>query len=157
MEGMKAIFEHIGGVPKVLWFDNMPTAVKKIKEYGRRDLRDGFLRFMMHYGFQSNFCNPDSGHEKGSVENKVGYHRRNLFVPVPKFKDLKGYNKELLERCDKDIKRNHYQKDRSIKDLFEEDKTELFKLPNVPFEVYRLEFAKADNYGKVKFDSKTYS
>ena len=29
---------------------------------------------------------------------------------------------------------------------------EFFKLPKVPFEVYIHEFAKTDNYGKVKFD-----
>jgi hypothetical protein len=68
LEGLKAIFEHIGGVPTAIWFDNMSTIVKKIKEYGERDLTKGFLRFMMHYDFRSNFCNPDSGHEKGSVE-----------------------------------------------------------------------------------------
>ena len=42
----------------------MSTAVKKIKAHGERDLTQGFLRFMMHYGFQSNFCNPNSGNEK---------------------------------------------------------------------------------------------
>jgi hypothetical protein len=112
---------------------------------------------MMHYGFRSNFCNPNSGHEKGSVENKVGYHRRNMLVPVPEFKDLKEYNKEVLLKCDQDMNRMHYKGYGMIKDLFQEDKQEFFKLPKIPFEVYLHEFAKADNYGKVKFDGKTYS
>jgi transposase len=157
LEGMKAIFEHIGGVPTAIWFDNMSTVVKKIKEYGERDLTQGFLRFMMHYGFKSNFCNPNSAHEKGSVENKVGYHRRNMLVPVPEFKDLKEYNKELLLKCDQDMNRMHYKGYGMIKDLFQEDKQEFFKLPKVPFEIYLHEFAKADNYGKVKFDGGIYS
>ncbi|HEY6950011.1 MAG TPA: IS21 family transposase [Nitrososphaeraceae archaeon] len=157
LEGMKAIFEHIGGVPVTIWFDNMSTAVKKVKEYGERDLTNGFLRFMMHHGFQSNFFNPNSGHEKGSVENKVGYHRRNLLVPVPEFKDLKEFNKQLLAKCDKDMNRMHYKGHGLIKDLFKEDKLEFFELPKVPFEVFLHEFAKADNYGKVKFDGRTYS
>ena len=38
---------------------------------------------MLHYRFQADFCNPASGNEKGNVENKVGYSRRNAFVPVP--------------------------------------------------------------------------
>jgi len=157
LEGMKAIFEHIGGVPTAIWFDNMSTAVKKVKEYGERDLTKGFLRFMMHYGFRSNFCNPNSGHEKGSVENKVGYHRRNMLVPIPEFKDLKEYNKMLLLKCDQDMNRMHYKGYGMIKDLFLEDKQEFFKLPKVSFEVCLHEFAKADNYGKIKFDSRTYS
>ena len=157
LEGLKAIFEHIEGVPTAIWFDNMSTAVKKIKAHGERDLTQGFLRFMMHYGFQSNFCNPNSGNEKGSVENKVGYHRRNLFVPIPEFRDLKEYNKELLNKLDKDMDRKHYIKSALIRDLFLEDQKEFFKLPEVPFEVYKYEFAKADNYGKIKFDTKIYS
>ena len=157
LEGMKAIFEHIGGVPKCIWFDNMSTAVKKVKEYGERDLTKGFLRFMLHHSFQSNFCNPNSGNEKGSVENKVGYHRRNLFVPVPEFKDLKEYNKELLLKCDKDMERPHYKNSTPIKDLFIEDKAEFIKLPKTSYEVFIHEFAKADKYGKVKFDGRIYS
>jgi hypothetical protein len=112
---------------------------------------------MMHYGFQSNFCNPNSGNEKGSVEAKVGYHRRNLLVPVPEFKSLKEFNKELLEKCDKDMNRMHYKGHGLIKDLFEEDIIEFFKLPDAPFEVYLHQFAKADNYGKAKFDGRIYS
>jgi transposase len=145
LEGMKAIFEHIGGVPTAIWFDNMSTAVQKIKEHGERDLTKGFMRFMLHYGFNSNFCNPNSGNEKGSVEAKVGYPRRNMFVPIPEFNDLKECNQKLLNRLDNDMDRQHYKGIGLIKELFKEDKTELFKLPEVAFEVYRYEFAKADN------------
>jgi hypothetical protein len=80
-----------------------------------------------------------------------------MFVPVPEFKDLKEYNKELLLKCDQDMNRMHYKGYGIIKDLFREDQQEFFKLPRVPFEVFLHEFAKADNYGKVKFDGKTYS
>lgn len=157
LEGMKSIFEHIGGVPTAIWFDNMSTAVQKIKAHGERDLTKGFMRFMMHYGFNSNFCNPNSGNEKGSVEAKVGYHRRNLFVPIPEFNDLKEYNKQLFKRLDNDMDRQHYKGIGLIRELFAEDKAEFFKLPEVVFEVYRHEFVKADNYGKVKLETKTYS
>ena len=40
--------------------------------------------------------NPESGHEKGNVENKVGYLRRNELVPVPEFTALESKNMELL-------------------------------------------------------------
>src|SRR5690606_37542526 len=63
----------------------------------------------------------------------------------------------LLDKLDKDMEREHYKGIGLIKDLFMEDKQEFFKLPDAPFQVYRHEFAKADNYGKIKFDSRTYS
>jgi hypothetical protein len=65
--------------------------------------------------------------------------------------------KELLLKCDKDMNRMHYKGYGMIKDLFQEDKQEFFKLPKVPFEVYLHEFAKADNYGKIRFDGRVYS
>ncbi|GAW27811.1 hypothetical protein ULO1_03810 [Carboxydocella sp. ULO1] len=80
LTGLKKNFEHIGCVPDRIWLDNLSAAVVTIKKHGDRDLTEMFKRFALHYGFECNFCNPNSGHEKGSVENKVGYHRRNFFV-----------------------------------------------------------------------------
>lgn len=39
---------------------------------------------MTHYNIEPFFCNGADGWEKGNVENKVGYERRNMFVPVSK-------------------------------------------------------------------------
>lgn len=63
-------------------FDNLSTAVVKVLEDGERELTEGFTCFKLHYRFQAEFCNPASGNEKGNVGNKVGYSRRNTFVPV---------------------------------------------------------------------------
>jgi len=70
-----------------------------------------------------------------------------MLVPIPEFNDLKEYNKELLLKCDQDMKRMHYKGYGMIKDLFQKDRQEFFKLPKSPVEVYIYEFAKTDNYG----------
>lgn len=155
--GLKSIFEHIGSVPNCIWFDNMACAVIAVKKFGERDLKEMFKRFALHYGFECSFCNPNSGHEKGSVESKVGYHRRNFFVPIPQFKDIKEYNRQLLELADGIRQRKHYKKEKTIAELFLEDKEAMLKLPKKEFEIFKLEKAKADNYGKVKFDNHIYS
>ena len=80
---MKRIFEHIGGVPPRLCFDNMTTAVAQVLKDGERVLTAGFTRFMLHYRFQADLCNSALSNEKGNVESKVGYSRRNAFVSVP--------------------------------------------------------------------------
>jgi len=157
LEGLKNILEYIGKTPTYIWFDNMSTVVKSIRKNGERDITKGFARFMLHYSFQSNFCNPDSGHEKGHVEGKVGYHRRNFLVPVPEFEDLPAFNRQLLKMCDTDMNRKHYKKPNLICALFAEDKVAMGNLPEVPYEVYRLEPVKADKYGKVRFENKLYS
>jgi Transposase and inactivated derivatives len=80
LEGLKTIFEHIGGVPGRLWFDNASTVVTKVLKDGQRNLTNDFLRFAEHYRFEANFCNVNAGYEKGNIEAKVGYHRRNMLV-----------------------------------------------------------------------------
>ena len=155
--GLKNIFEYIGKIPGGILFDNPPTIVKKVLEYGKREITENFKRFALHYGFKTNFCNPARAQEKGHVENKVGYSRRNFFVPVPEFKDLEEFNKDLLEKAVQDMQRKHYKKGRLIADLFTEDLTAMHNLPETPFEIGRYEKVKADKYAKVRFDNKQYS
>ncbi|QNO13394.1 IS21 family transposase [Alkalicella caledoniensis] len=158
LTALKSMFEFTGTVPKEIWFDNMSTAVKKIKKSHERDLTERFERFALHYGFEHNFCNPSKGNEKGHVENKVGYSRRNLFVPVPEFRELKEYNKDLLQECLEDMDRDHYVKKAKISYLFEKDIAASRPLPVVPFETSKLVKLKADKYGKIRLDGKyTYS
>ena len=79
------------GVPGRIVFDNASGVGRRIRD--RVTLTELFLRFKCHYGFWVSFCNPASGHEKGHVENKVGYIRRNLFVPMPAVESLEAWNK----------------------------------------------------------------
>jgi hypothetical protein len=126
--------------------------VASISKGGERKLTEKFMRFAEHYGFTAIFCNPDAGNEKGSVENKVGYHRHNMLVPVPKFEDLSEYNKYLLTLADADGKRNHYIKGDLIENLFEDDKAALMPLPKNEFDTARYIVCKADNYGFIRLN-----
>lgn len=157
LEGLKRIFEHMGWVPTRIWFDNLSPAVKEILKNGDRLLTERFAKFSMHYGFEHNFCNPNSGHEKGHVENKVGYHRRNFLVPIPHFEDLEQYNLELFAKADQDMNRRHYKKGALISALFDRDLKDMLSLPKHALDVYRLEKAKANKYGKIQFEKNTYS
>ena len=105
LEGLVTMFEYIGGVPTEIWFDNTRTIVTEIIKGGGREVTERFQRFCEHYRFKPVFMNPESGWEKGNVENKVGYLRRNELVPVPHFEALPEKNKELLTACDKDMER----------------------------------------------------
>ena len=78
-------------------------------------------------------------------------------MPIPEFEDLQDFNKQLLKTCDADMNRGHYKKPNLISALFTEDKVAMDNLPEVPFEVYRLDPVKADKYGKVRFENKLYS
>ena len=97
-EGLMAIFLHIGGVPHRIVFDNATGVGRRVAGEVRESRL--FRRFRLHFGFEATFCNPHAGHEKGSVESKVGFVRRNAFVPVPTVGDLAGYNESLMGVAD---------------------------------------------------------
>ena len=153
LEGLKRVFEHIGGVPPRLRFDNLSTAVAKVLEGGERELTEGFTRFMLHYRFRADFCNPASGNEKGNVENKVGYSRRNAFVPVPTVTSFEEFNEHLWEWCEQDAQRLHYKYKVPIQELWEADRDALLKLPEYPFPVFRYEALSVNKYGFAVVDT----
>lgn len=136
LTGMRRIFEYIGGVPARIRFDNMSTAVAQILDGTERRLTEGFTRFMLHYRFQADFCNPASGNEKGNVENKVGYIRRNALVSIPTIISFDEFNKYLFDWCEKDADRPHYLRGVTIQSLWEEEQLKLLKLPEVPYNVF---------------------
>jgi len=156
-EALQRIFEFIGGVPLRILFDNMSSAVVHIEEHGKRRLTEMFIRFTMHHRFKAEFCNPDSPHEKGNVENKVGYIRRNYLLPPPMIEDIDEFNKNLLEECMSDLTREHYVKKEQICDLFSAEQETLIPLPRERFRVFTLEKVKTDKYSFIQFDNNRYS
>ena len=84
-------------------------------------------------------CNPAKGNEKGNVENKVGYSRRNALVPVPTITDFAAFNEGLWEWCRKDAERTHYKHQVPIRELWEQERGELLKLPQNPYRVFRYD------------------
>lgn len=154
---MGRIFEFIGGVPIRILFDNMSSAVVHVEEHGKRKLTDMFMRFTMHYRYKAEFCNPSSPQEKGNVENKVGYIRRNFLLPPPIIEDLEGFNLNLLQQCKADLEREHYAKKELMSSLFAHEQEALIELPRERFRVFELIKGKTDKYSFIDFDNNTYS
>ena len=151
-QGLMDIFHHIGCVPRRIVFDNAGGVGRRVRE--KVTLADLFRRFKCHYGFSVSFCNPASGHEKGHVENKVGYVRRNFFVPIPVVETLEIWNRGLLSRMEQDFERPHYKKGLMIGELWAEERRHLSPLPEKPFLVERLDRVRTNGYGKFCFDGR---
>ena len=151
-QGLGAIFHHIGGVPRRIVFDNASGIGRRVRD--KTSLNNLFLRFKCHYGFSVSFCNPESGHEKGHVENKVGYLRRNFFVPIPEVGDLESWNRELLGRAEEDFDRPHYKKGLTIRELWAEERRHLSPLPERPFDVESQDKVRTNGYGKFCLDGR---
>jgi hypothetical protein len=100
-DGHVRAFARFDGVPLLVRYDNLKTAVVKILKGRDRIENQQFIALRSHYGFESFFCEPgiDGAHEKGGVEGDIGRYRRNYLTPVPTFDTLADLNAHL-EVCD---------------------------------------------------------
>lgn len=90
LAGHVAAFEHFGGVPGRIRYDNLKPAVTRVLKGRDRTESDRFIALRSHYGFDSFFCIPgkQGAHEKGGVEGEIGRFRRRHLVPLPNIATL---------------------------------------------------------------------
>jgi transposase len=126
LAGHVAAFEFFGGVPTEVWYDNPKTAVTKILSGPHRIEHERLSALRAHYLFDSSFCTPSRGNEKGSVENLVGYVRRNALVPHTRsFASFEELNAHLRAWCERERGRHA--------DAWEAESAALQTLPPHPF------------------------
>lgn len=106
LEGHRRAFEWFGGVPGSVRYDNPKTAVTKILAGSAREEHELLSSLRAHYLFDSDFCRPGEPHEKGGIENGVGYVRRHTCVPVPDVHSLAEFNAILMAWCGKQREQN---------------------------------------------------
>lgn len=154
-EGLTQIFDHIGMAPRVLVLDNATGAGHRVA-WNKVAVVHVFAMFCDHYRLETRFCNPYSGNEKGSVENAVGFLRRNLMVPKPNAESHRQLTRHLLSRCDTIADADHYRSGRPIRELFDEDRGELQPLPRARFDAVEWVERKADKEGNIQIGSVRY-
>lgn len=150
-------FAFFGGIYRVLVYDNLRSAVKQLLKGKGRIEQESFIKFRAYYNFFPRFCNPASGHEKGGVEGMVGYARRNYLVPTPRVDSLAELNEYLLRQCLSHSTHRIEGKERSVEELFEEEKSHLISVPCVPFSNIMLGQGKVNHYSTVLVDKNHYS
>ena len=125
-------FAFFGGVPKRMVYDNLKTVVDAIFVGKERRFNRRFLTLANHYLFEPVACTPESGWEKGQVENQVGNISEWLFTPTPKFSDFAELNAWLAQRCRELALRPHPdQRTRTTADLFAEEQPLLMPIKAV--------------------------
>jgi len=94
-------FLALGGIPRRGIYDNMKTAVDKVKKGKGRVVNARFSALCSHYLFDADFCNVASGWEKGIVEKNVQDSRRRIWQDAGKqrFSSFAELNDWLLKRC----------------------------------------------------------
>ena len=129
-------FQFLGGVPELVLYDNLKTAV--LSGFGKHAVKqERFKMLEAHYAFEAVFANAYSGNEKGSVENLCSLVRQVAFVPMPKGNNLEEIQEQIIRRC-LDYNRFHKVRDHKlpIAPMWEEERALLTPLPLKPFSAY---------------------
>lgn len=157
LAGHVSAFEELGGVPRRITYDNLSLAVKRVLTGPNREEQREFVAFRSHYLFESNFCRPGQAHEKGLVENLVGYARRNFLVPLPQVASLEKLNAVLRERCRAGLGRQLRGLGCTVAEAWEEERHHLLPLPSRSWSCCIIRPARATLSALVSFDSNRYS
>jgi len=159
LDAHRRAFEYFGGVCRRGIYDNLKTAVKKLLKGHHRNLQERFVRFSSHYLYEPNFCNPARGNEKGRVESRIGYVRRNFFVPLQHFNSIEELNSHLQSFA---AALSHGKKHpdnvaQTCWAAYEEERGNLIELPPYGFECCRVQPAIVNPIGSIYFDNNEYS
>ena len=134
--------QALGGIPQRGIYDNMKTAVDKVGRGKQRQVNARFRAMVSHFMYQSDFCNPAAGWEKGQVEKNVRDARHRIWHDAPRFNDLRALNAWLEQRCQAlwhEI-RHPEQTHRTIAEVWADEQSALMTMPP-PFDGF-VEHAK---------------
>ena len=101
LDGHVRAFEHLGGLPDRLVYDNLKAAVKR-RVAGDLELSDRFLSLLSHYVLEACFARPGEGHDKGSVERRGQTIRTMYFAPHPEGENLAEISDRVQSVMDAD-------------------------------------------------------
>jgi transposase len=156
-EGHVRAFHHLGGIPYRLSYDNLKAAVQKVLQGKKRQEQRQFIAFRSHYLFESHFCTPGAGHEKGRVEEGIGYVQRNFLSPLVQVDNFEELNAYLLQRCLKDDQRRVEGQAVTIHTAWQQEKSQLRALPVRDFDCCQQRLVTLNGYGQVTIDTNRYS
>jgi len=124
-------------VPRKMTFDNSKVNTRKILYRRGTEPSIGLLQLTSHHLFEPHFCRICEPQEKGHVENCVKYVRNNFMVPVPHFPTFAAFNEYLEQKCRSEFAKTSAGQEKTIGQLFGEEKLFLLSLPEVEFEARR--------------------
>jgi transposase len=150
-------FGYFGGCPANVMVDNLKSAVISHPRGQPAVYNPRYLDFARFHGFTVKACNPHSPHEKGRVENAVGYVKKNFLngLPLEQFALVNPAARYWLEEVAN--VRMHGETRRTPNDLFAAEKPTLLSLPAAHYDTVALRTVSATRRFRVHFDGNRYS
>src|SRR5208282_1415113 len=153
-------FTALGGIARRGIYDNMKTAVDKVKKGKGRVVNARFAVMCAHYLFDADFCNVASGWEKGVVEKNVQDSRLRIWQDAAKerFGTFTELNLWLLARCRAlwhELRHTEYG-DLTVAEMLEHEQPSLMPMVT-PFDGYVETLGKVSGTCLVSLDRNRYS
>jgi transposase len=150
-------FDAFGAVPGKIMVDNLKSAVLK-RIIGQAPVfHPTYLDFANHYGFTIAPCGVRKAHEKGRVENGVGYVKKNFLagLDLPDFHALNPAAQHWLTHIAN--VRIHGETRKKPLEMFQEEKAGLLPLPPHPYDIAMVSQVRASSQFRVTLDTNHYS
>jgi hypothetical protein len=157
LRGHVGAFTAWNGVPRVLLYDNLKSAVLERRGDAIR-FHPTLLTFAGHYHFEPRPVAIARGNEKGRVERAIRYVR-GAFFAARSFTDLDDLNAQADDwsRGLAADRRCPGEPDRTVRDVFAEEIPRLLSLPDNPAPLLERVEVKVGKTPYVRFDLNDYS
>ena len=155
--GHVGAFEAFAGVPRVLLYDNLRSAV--LERVGQAiHFHPMLLELAAHYHFEPRPVAVARGNEKGRVERAIRYIRDSFFAARP-FRDLADLNAQATAWCVGIAAERLCPEDRRrrVQEVFAEETPLLLPLPANPFPIEERVDVHVGRTPYVRFDLNDYS
>jgi transposase len=157
VRGHVEAFADFGGVPRVLLYDNLKSAV--IERHGDAiRFHPTLLEMSAHYRFEPRPVAVARGNEKGRVERAIRYIREAFFA-ARSYADLPDLNRQAAEWTATVAVDRSWVEDRSrtVRQAFEDERGVLLPLPAEPFPAHERLEVEVGKTPYVRFDLNDYS
>lgn len=150
-------FEYFGAVPQTTKIDNLKAGVITPNFY-EPTIQQQYAQFLEHYNSAPITARVRRGQDKGKVEAGVKYVKLNFLKRV-EHKDFYRLENELLDWTTNIAnQRLHGTTNKIPAQVFEEtEKNAMTELPKTPFEIFKIEHRKVNNYAHISFKNNFYS
>ncbi len=157
LRGHVAAFEAWQGLPKVLLYDNLKSAVLERQGDAIR-LHPTLLDLAAHYRFEPRPVAVARGNEKGRVERAIRYIRDNFFA-ARRWQTIDELNAQADEWCQgvSAGRRCPENNELSVREAFSQEQPVLLPLPETPFDTRERREVRAAKTPYVRFDLNDYS
>jgi transposase len=157
LRGHVQAFEAWGGLPRVLLYDNLKSAV--LERHGSAiRFSPTLLDFAGHYRFEPRPVAVARGNEKGRVERSIRYIRDNFFA-ARTFSSVEDLNDQAHAWCleQADARPCPQDKALTVGQAFAQEKPSLLALPVNPYTVQERLAVKVGKTPYVRFDLNDYT